>query len=152
MTWSESRPGPVSPAALGRREPVLAQQRHQRGGEDHLALRGGRLQLLRDAAAGELLADVEQPRVEVDVAPAEAERLADAEAAVGQEREEDAVRAGVGDDGIDKARASSRAATHARRRAGLRGRAHEPDSESGAARTLVAGDPPAASGCGVRVP
>src|SRR5947199_4256184 len=90
--------------AVGRRGPELAQQRHQRGGEDHLALRGGRLQLLRDAAAGERLADVEEPRVEVDVAPAEAERLADAEAAVGQEREEDAVRAGVGDEASETIR------------------------------------------------
>src|SRR5207247_4854862 len=129
----ESRPGPVSHAALTaarkpsahvavvepapervaehevpgrlvrRREPVLAQQRHQRGGEDHLALRAGRLQLLRNAAAGELLADVEQTRVEVDVAPAEPECLADAEAAVGQEREEDAVGAGVGDEASEVA-------------------------------------------------
>ena len=83
---------------MGRRESVRAQQRHQRGGEDHLALRGGGLQLLRDAAAGELLADVEQPGVEVEVGPAEPGRLADAEAAVGQEREEDAVRAGMGDE------------------------------------------------------
>jgi len=78
-----------------RREPVLAQQRHQRGGEHHLALRGGRLQLLREAAAGELLADVDEPRVEVDVAPAEAERLADAEPRVGEELEADASPARV---------------------------------------------------------
>ena len=68
------------------------------GAEDHLALRGGRLQLIRGAAAGELLADVEQTRVEVDVAPAEPERLADAEPRVGEELEEDAVRAGVADE------------------------------------------------------
>src|SRR5439155_21041655 len=51
----------------------------------------------------ELLADVEQTRVEVDVAPAEPECLADAEAAVGQEREEDAVGAGVGDEASEVA-------------------------------------------------
>ena len=41
---------------------------------------------------------MEQTRVEVDVAPAEPERLADAEPRVGEELEEDAVRAGVADE------------------------------------------------------
>ena len=69
---------------------MLAEHLHERGGEDHLALGGGGLQLLRGAPAGELLADTEQARVEVDVAPAEPERLADAEPRVGEELEEDA--------------------------------------------------------------
>jgi len=58
----------------------------------------GVFQLLRGAAAGELLADAEQAHVEVNVAPAETECLADAEPRIREELEEDAVQAAVVDE------------------------------------------------------
>jgi hypothetical protein len=73
----------VSRLLVAAGEPVLAERLRECGGEDDLA--SSRFGLERGvlAVAGELPVDADQPGVEVNVGPGEAERFADPQAGVG---------------------------------------------------------------------
>jgi hypothetical protein len=77
-------------------EPAFAQELRDRGGEDDLPPTCLGLERRVLALAGELAVDADQPGVEVDVGPVQAERFADTQPGVGEELKQRSARSGVG--------------------------------------------------------
>jgi hypothetical protein len=81
--------------AVAAGEPVLAQAPDERRGEDHIPPSRHGLELRVLARAGELPVNADQPVLEVDVRPGEAQRLADPQAGVGEKLEQHPAGAGM---------------------------------------------------------
>ena len=106
----------------GKTERSSAEEPCHGGGEHHVPPTGVGLQVLRRAMAGELLADAEDGGLEVHVAPAEPEDLADAEPGIGEELQQRAVGVAV------RARSVARSALSRMRTCSTRQRGFSPGS------------------------
>src|SRR5215211_3185395 len=76
-------------------EPALTKEFRDGGGEDHLASGRWRLQFGVNPLSRELAVDPDHAFLEIDVVPAEAERLTDPQTGEGEELEQDPIAAGV---------------------------------------------------------